>query len=129
MKITHKRERFQQGSLTIEERKNGPSVWVFRLREKTGRKTVKRKIVLGTVKELNKTQAQKAADLCRQQASAPQTAQASDLTVAELVNHYKERELGDDSGKAAKPRKAYLYIFKNYILPKWGTFLLRDVRV
>jgi hypothetical protein len=50
------------------------------------------------------------------------------LTVAALVEHYKERELGDDSGKAAKPRKAYLYIFNDYILPKWGSLPIAAVK-
>jgi integrase len=50
------------------------------------------------------------------------------MTVAELVMHYKDRELGEDSGKAEKPRKAYLYIFNNYVLPKWGSFPLGAVK-
>jgi integrase len=56
------------------------------------------------------------------------TPEPSKLTVTELVEHYKERELGEDSGKAAKPRKAYLYIFANYILPRWGSFPLAQVK-
>jgi integrase len=50
------------------------------------------------------------------------------MSVAELVTHYTERELGENSGRAEKPRKAYLYIFKNYILPKWETLPLRAVK-
>lgn len=129
MELMHKRYRFQAGSLTIEKRKNGPDVYVFRWREKMGNETIKRKVVLGTIKELNKTQAQKKADEYRQQANTPQPVGAStSLTVTELVDHYKERELGEDSGKAAKPRKAYLYLFTNYILPKWGSLPLRAVK-
>jgi len=52
----------------------------------------------------------------------------SEMSVAELVTHYTERELGEDSGKAEKPRKAYQYIFKNYILPKWEALPLRAVK-
>jgi integrase len=129
MELTHKRDRFQTGSLTIEERKNGPDVYVYRWRESIGDRTVKRKQILGTVKELSKTQAQKKADEFRQIANTPQLVTAnSALTVTELVDHYKKRELGEDSGKAQKPRKAYLYIFANYILPKWGSLPLRGVK-
>jgi integrase len=129
MELTHKRDRFQTGSLTIEERKNGPDVYVYRWRESIGDRTVKRKQILGTVKELSKTQAQKKADEFRQIANTPQLMTAnSALTVTELVDHYKKRELGEDSGKAQKPRKAYLYIFNNYILPKWGGLPLRAVK-
>lgn len=129
MNITHKRERYQSGSLKIEKRHTGTDVWVYRWRERTENQTVKRKVVLGSVKELNKTQAQKAAEQYREMANTPQPLEANaSMTVAELVDHYKERELGEDSGKAAKPRKAYLYIFNNYILPKWGSLPLRAVK-
>ena len=128
-KLTHNRTRFQHGSLTIEKRSIGPAVWAFRWREKSGEQTVKRKVVLGTVKELSKSQAQKKAEEYRQLANTPQPIGGDgSLTVAELVEHYTERELGEDSGKATKPRKAYLYIFKNYILPMWGSFPLRMVK-
>lgn len=123
--MKHKRERFRAGSLTIEQRKNGADVYVYRWKDDSTR----RKVILGTIKELSKTQAQKEAEMYRQMANTPQqTGTNSSLTVTELVDHYKERELGEDSGKAAKPRKAYLYIFKNYILPKWGNLPLRAVK-
>jgi len=129
MKLTHKRERFQNGSLTTEERTNGPSVWVFRWRESIKGSIVKRKAILGNVKELSKAKAQKEADKYRLKANTPKpTGPDTSLTVAELVEHYKERELGEDSGKAAKPRKAYLYIFNNYVLPKWGSLSLAAVK-
>lgn len=129
MKLKHKRNRFKQGSLKTESRKTGPDVWVYRWRERENDLQVQRKVILGTVKELNKTQAQRMADEYRQLANTPQPIGANtSLTVAELVDHYKERELGEDSGKAAKPRKAYVYIFTNYILPKWGTLTLRMVK-
>jgi integrase len=126
--MKHQRTRFQHGSLKTEARKQGPEVWVFRWRDGT----IRRKQILGTVKELTRTAANtKAADL-RLQINTPDNGATkqpdSALTVAELVDHYKERELGEDSGKATKPRKAYLYIFKNYILPKWGHLPLQAVK-
>jgi integrase len=130
MKTTHRRERYQLGSLTIEKRSNGSDVWVYRWREQTGNgKITQRKVVLGTVKELNKTQAQKQTDEYRQQANTPQPVGInSSLTIAGLVEHYNERELGESAGKTAKVVKAYRYIFTNYIVPKWGTFPLRAVK-
>ncbi|MCU1223255.1 MAG: integrase family protein [Edaphobacter sp.] len=107
-----KRERYQQGSLTIERRTNGLDVWVYRWR-KAG---IRRKKILGTVKELTKTQAQKKAITCTEDSVV--VSELTNLNVSELVEHYKERELREDSGRAAKPRKAYLYIFANYILPR-----------
>jgi integrase len=126
MNMTHHRSRYKQCSLITEGRKNGPDVWIVRWFDSSG---IRRKATLGTVKELTKTQAQKKADEYRQLANTPQQHGVdSSLTVAKLVEHYREHELGDDSGKAAKPRKAYLYIFNNYILPKWGSLLLGQVK-
>ena len=65
----------------------------------------------------------------RQLLHAPQQERGGcDMSVAELVAHYKERELGEKSGKAEKPRKAYLYIFNNYVLPKWESLSLHAVK-
>jgi integrase len=136
MDLTHRRSRYQAGSLTIEKRSTGMQVYTFRWREWAGNgKSKQRKVVLGTVKELSKTQARKKADMYRQQANAPRPLEEavsaksdSSFTVAELVVHYKDRELGGNAGKAAKVVKAYLYIFKNYVLPKWGNLPLGEVK-
>jgi integrase len=57
MKLTHRRDRFQRGCLTIERRKSGSSVWIFRWREPdTSGKQVNRKVVVGdkvTVEEVS----------------------------------------------------------------------------
>lgn len=119
----------QNGSLTIEERTSG-EVWIFRWRETyADGSTKQRKVTIGPANKLTKTQAQRKADEYRPQVNTPLPIQgSSNFTVAELVDHYKERELGESSGKAEKPRKAYLYIFNNYILPKWGSLPLRAVK-
>jgi integrase len=125
-----RRKRYQNGSLKTESRQSGPDVWVFRWRDQASNgETIRHKVVLGTVKELNKTQAQKKLEDQRQLLNEPkQEAVKCDMSVAELVTHYTERELAENSGKAAKPRKAYLHIFKNYVLPKWETLPLRAVK-
>lgn len=136
MDITHRRSRYQAGSLTIEKRSTGMEVYTFRWREPIGNgKKKQRKVVLGTVKELSKTQAQKKADMYRQRANSSRPIDEAlsspadpSLTVVGLVNHYRDRELGANAGKTAKVVKAYLYIFKNYIVPKWGELPLRSVK-
>ncbi|MEO8736971.1 MAG: site-specific integrase [Edaphobacter sp.] len=128
--MIHKRSRYQAGCLTIEKRRTGADVYIFRWREpgENGR-SKQRKLVLGTVKELSKTQVQKMADEYRQRANTPlPVAPATSITVAELVEHYKERELSESAGKTAKVVKAYRYIFANYVVPKWGTFPLGAVK-
>jgi integrase len=65
----------------------------------------------------------------RQMANDPvPVASSTLLTVTELVNHYTERELSESNGKSAKVRKAYRYIFTNYVLPKWGIHPLAAVK-
>lgn len=98
---------------------------VFRWREPAGQ----RKSVLGPVKELSKTQAQKKADEYPKQAYDPAVElEDSSLTVATLAAHYIEHELPESSEKAAKVIKAYKYILKNYVVPKWGEYLLPSVK-
>jgi hypothetical protein len=127
--MNHTRKSYQHGSLTIEKRKKGPSVWVYRWRERSERSSVKRKQILGTTKELTKTQAQRKADLYKQTANDPiAVASSLLLTVTQLVNHYTERELSESNGKSVKVRKAYRYIFTNYVLPKWGSHSLAAVK-
>lgn len=118
-----KRERYQQGSLTIERRRNGPDVWVYRWRQ-SGRR---RKQILGSAKELTKTQARKKAATCIEQMK-PAREPEGNLTVSELVDHYLEHELGDNCDKAAKVAKTYRYIFKNYVVPQWGAYALEAVK-
>jgi integrase len=130
MEITLKHSRYQAGSLTTESRTNGADVYVYRWRQsdRDGR-TKQRKIILGTIKELTKASAKKKADEYRTLINAPEKEDYdNNLTFAELVGHYTERELQENSGRAEKPRKAYLYIFNNYLLPRWGSLPLRAVK-
>jgi integrase len=116
--------------LTTEKRRTGAEVYIFRWREPAGSgMSVQRKVVLGTVKELSKTQAQKKADEYRRHANTvPAVELIPSITVAELVEHYQERELGEDADKAVKVVKAYRYIFTNYVIPRWGAVTLSEVK-
>ena len=62
-----RRTRYQEGSLTSEERKRGPAVWVYRWWEKDiNGKSVRRKVQLGTLEQFpNESRAQAAADALR----------------------------------------------------------------
>lgn len=130
MEITYKRSRYQAGCLTTENRSSGADVYIFRWREvsSTG-KTRQRKVVLGTTKQLTKTQAQKKANEYLQQSNtAEPVALIAAMTISELSDHYKERELGEGCGKATKVVKAYKYILANYVLPKWGSLTLQSIK-
>src|SRR5580698_3712524 len=102
MEITLKHSRYQAGSLTTESRTNGADVYVYRWREsdRDGR-TKQRKIILGTIKELTKASAKKKADEYRALINSPEKEEYdNNLTFAELADHYTERELQENSGRA-----------------------------
>lgn len=78
---------------------------------------------------MSKTQAQKKADEYRLHANTvPAVELIPSITVAELVEHYQERELGEDADKALKVIKAYRYIFTNYVIPRWGSATLSELK-
>lgn len=123
------RERYQRGHLTTEARSSGPDVWVFRWRESAGNgQSVKRKRIIGTVLEFKtETAARKAVDALRLDINA-ETVSSSPLTIRELVQHYKAKELCDECGKTARTRETYRQHLDDYILPRWGNERIGDIK-
>lgn len=108
--------------LSREKRKAG-AVWIFRYRDAEG---VHRKIIVGSVQKYpTKADAKRATERYRvtinNESYQPQT-------VAQLVAHYREKELTETSGKAFSTRKAYEFYFDNRILPDWGEWALSEVK-
>ncbi|WP_263374009.1 tyrosine-type recombinase/integrase [Granulicella aggregans] len=128
MKLIHKRNRYQQGSLTKETRNRGSDVWVYRWREPVGNgQTCQRKRIVGTVDEYKtKSAAQRAVDGLRLDINSTVTATQANHTVAELIAHYKQVEL--ESGRhTPRVRQVYRHNLDDLILPKWGVYRLKDV--
>jgi integrase len=127
-----KRNRYQNGSLTIEKRKRGPRIWVYRWREPGPNHTqIRRKIVVGTTDEFKThAAAKKAVDGLRLEVNVEgPIVTARTLTVRELVAHFQETELCVGSTrKSPSTRKVYADFLKRYVLPHWGERALRDVR-
>lgn len=123
------RERYQRGSLTTEPRSNGPDVWVFRWREPSGTgQTTKRKRIIGTVHEFKtETAARKAVDALRLDINA-EAISGSPMTIRELAEHYKQKELCDECGKTARTRETYRQHLDDYIVPRWDAERLGDVK-
>jgi integrase len=124
-----KRARHQQGSLQSVKRKTGKTVWEFRWYEPTTNgDTVYRKKVIGTTEEYKtESQAQRAADAVRLTINAEQTPKS--ISIAALVQHYRTLELSaDNTGKAFSTKQAYKFYLKNWIVPRWGPYSLRDVK-
>jgi hypothetical protein len=112
----------QQGSIIMSERKHGPAVWQFRWSE-TGAQgqRVYRKRVVGTVEEYPNSEAVREAvkGLIVKPTSAVQYMKPSDMTVGELCQHFRQRELvRDDNWRSYSTRKNYSFLLKRWIIPR-----------
>jgi integrase len=117
--------RLQQGSLLRLKRKGGPDVWVFRWYEDTNGTRSYRKRTIGTVIRFpNRKDAEKVADTLRNNINSELRVPE---TVSELVTHYRQHELTEESKAYATIEANTLYL-ANHIVPKWGTMYLQDVR-
>ena len=127
------RTRYQQGSVQREKRRSGPDVWVYRWYEVGSDGASKyRKAIVGTVLTLpTEVAALKAAHALRIDANqqTPQT-ESGPSTIAELVAHYRLKELSGDSNgrKAFSTRDGYECYLDNWILPRWQNHKLNQVK-
>jgi integrase len=114
---------YQHGSLRKESRKQGPTVWTLRWREVKNGSTTRRKVLVGTVTEYpTRAAAWKA---CESQRQTINKDTGTPRTMAELVIHYREKELPNKTPYTGEVYGGYL---KTWILPEWGKLSLSDVR-
>jgi hypothetical protein len=120
------RTSYQQGSLTLEERKKGPAVWVLRWRE-TGsdERTVLRKQQIGTVDRYpSESAAWAASDALRLTINDQARRKSLPRTVNELWEHYLCEEL---PLKEISTQDTYGVFAKIWILPRYGSSRLEEV--
>ncbi len=123
-----RRTRYQQGSLNLEERKKGLAVWVYRWWEKDiDGKSVRRKLQIGDTGEYStESAAQAAADALRLTINNhSQRKSIRRTTVDRLWEHYTAEEL---PLKEVSTQDVYTIVVKRWILPRWGRFLLEEVK-
>lgn len=121
------REKYQHGSLRREKRKHGADVWTLRWREsKPDGSTARRKAIVGTL-ETYRTKAA-AWKACEFQRTTINRETVAPRTLAELVTHYREKEMSEGGSKAFSTRTAYAVYLRNWIVPVWGEHSLSDVR-
>ena len=123
-----RRTRYQHGSVEREERKNGPAVWVYRWwEENINGKLVHRKVQVGDVRKYpTESAAHAAADALRltinnhcDHRNLRRTA------INTLWEHYSQEEL---PLKALSTQDAYIIYAKNWIVPRWGSLPLEQVK-
>jgi integrase len=130
------RARFQRGWLAQRPRKHG-AVWLYHFREYSpSGKAQQRTVTIGPVSKYpTEADANRAVELIRLNINQEVTDDRPGplLTVEILARHYTERELGndhddDDYAKSSTTKDIYESILKNWIVPKWGQYRLKEVR-
>lgn len=121
----------QKGSLFQSRRQSGQIVWEYRWRDRSSDVPVYRRMVVGTIQEYPAiTDARSAvhALLLENNPHDPRLLTDS-LTMSQLVEHYRQRELNpDNTWKSYSTKQAYAIYLKGWILPRWGTCRLATVK-
>lgn len=126
-----RRSRFQQGSLQLVERAGSRKAWEYRWYEvQPDGSRRRRNLVLGTLEQYpNETAAQRAVAALRADINAESPRMnLTPISIQTLVEHYREKELGEDSSKTYATCRTYQGYFSKWILPRWGQYKLKDVR-
>ncbi len=126
-----RRSRFQQGSLQLVERAGSRKAWEYRWYEvQPDGSRRRRNLVLGTLEQYpNETAAQRAVAALRADINAESPRMnLTPISVQTLVEHYGQKELGEDSSKTYATCRTYQGYFRKWILPRWGQYKLKDVR-
>jgi integrase len=123
------RARYQKGSLTKIRRKGGYLVWLFRWRETRCDGTRRpRNVVVGPLSELRtESEARRALEALRLNINLDPSEQARPpRNFKMLVDHYRLKELAllNDERKAYSTKKGYESYLKNWIVPRWGEYML-----
>jgi integrase len=122
----------QKGSLIRSPRRQGPDVWEYRWRESCPGQTRKhRRIVIGTLDTLKDESAalKSIAALRRDININDRRLKTKLLRLAELVEHYRQKELAaDNEWKTLSTRVTYEGYLRKWIVPRWGATNLSAIR-
>jgi len=121
----------QNGSLIETKRRSGHSVWEFRWRDRTSGKAIYRRIVLGTTLQLaTEVEVRKVVEGIVMEINVDDPRlRTSALTLSQLIEHYRQRELStDNTWKSYATKMAYEIYLKRWIAPRWGTYVLGKIR-
>src|ERR1019366_3633886 len=127
-----RRLRVRHGSLALVSRKEGPAVWQFRWSEKNlhGAR-VQRKRVIGTVERyLDEAGARSAIAVLLAEINSDKVRMGSgSITVAQLCDHFQQRELArDNTWRSYSAKKTYQAYLTRWVLPHWRHYELAEVR-
>ena len=113
------------------ERSSGQKVWEYRWYETqlNGSRT-RPKTVIGSLEEYpTEAAAQKAVDALRVHInSETPRARIDAISFSTLVDHYREKEMSEGSGKTFATCQTYEGYFRKWIRPRWESYRLKDVK-
>jgi hypothetical protein len=122
----------QRGSLATVSRKEGPAVWQFRRSGKDFQGVrVQRKRVIGTVERYpDETAARTATALLLTEVNSRKARiSPGSITVAQLWDHFEQRELTKDNAwRSYSTKKTYQAYLTRWVLPHWRRYELAEVR-
>ena len=124
--------RYQYGCLQKMKRKDGIERWQFRWQQRSPDGRLReRKITFGSVKdfpERSKALEEKLAEL-RFDINTEKPTKLNSITMAATIQHYIERELADDRLRGApSTRRCKKLVLNRWVLPRWGSHLLKDIK-
>ena len=121
----------QSGSITRSTRSHGPDVWEFRWREAgADGKRKHRRMVIGSIAQFSDKSSAllEVAALRREINLNDPRLSLQPVTVSELVNHYRQRELATDhTWKTHSTKVTYQGYLNKWILPRWGNYTLSAI--
>jgi integrase len=121
----------QNGSLIETKRRSGQSVWEFRWRDRTSGKAVYRRIVVGTTEQLtSEVEARELVEgIVLEINSDDPRLRSSLLTMSQLIEHHRRRELSvDNTWRSYATKMGYENYLKRWIAPRWGTYPLSKIK-
>ena len=122
----------QRGSLAMVIRKEGPAVWQFRWSEKDLHGTrVQRKRVIGSVERYPNEAATRSAIsiLLAEINSEKARIRTRSITVAQLCDHFEQRELAkDNTWRSHATKKTYQAYLNRWVRPHWRQYELAEVK-
>ena len=81
---------------------------------------------------MTRKEAEREADRYRLRANAGQgtllPSQVARMTISDLIQHFTEHELNDDSNRSLEYRTSYEIYLRRWIEPRWGSMSLAEVR-
>jgi integrase len=122
----------QNGSITRSKRLKGPDVWEFRWRESgPDGKRKHRRMVVGSIRQFaDESAALRTITALRRDINLGNAKlRAKPITVSELVDHYRQRELEPDTAwKTHSTKVTYQGYLNKWILPRWGAYPLSRIQ-